>query len=244
MNAGRLTILRPGTREPFPPVDGALTEPEGLLAVGGDLSVPRLLDAYRHGIFPWFSQGDPILWWSPDPRMVFATDNIHISSKLKRWLKRCEWAISADSAFIEVMRACAAPRATQPGTWITSDMIAAYTALHALGHAHSIEIRAGDALIGGVYGVAIGRMFFGESMFSRTSNASKVALIALCHGLARWGFALLDAQLTSAHLLSLGAFELPRAKFVAHLAIACEQPAQPGNWRDRWPDMSPMDFAR
>ena len=242
MSAMRLKILHPGTLEPFPAVDNALTEPAGLLAAGGDLSVPRLLDAYRHGIFPWFSQGDPILWWSPDPRMVFATGNIHVSSKLRHWLKRCDWTIRADSVFIDVMRACAAPRATQSGTWITRDMIAAYTTLHEHGHAHSVEIHAGDELVGGIYGVAVGRMFFGESMFSRTSNASKVALIALCRGLAQWGFSLLDAQVTSAHLLSLGAFEMSRADFVKHLADACKQSAAPGTWRDSWPAMTPGDL--
>lgn len=243
MSNARLAILYPGTNEPFPAVENALEDPAGLLAAGGDLSVPRLLDAYRHGIFPWFSQGDPILWWSPDPRMVFATDDIHISTKLRRWLNHCDWTIRADTAFVDVMRACAEPRTSQAGTWITNDMIAAYNDLHVFGHAHSIEIRDGAELVGGIYGVAIGRMFFGESMFSRATNASKVALIALCRGLKLWGFPLLDAQVTSAHLLTLGAFEMLRSDFAAHLANACDQPAPTGSWRDTWPDMKPIDLV-
>lgn len=243
MSGNRLTILYPGSDEPFPPVENALTEPAGLLAAGGDLSVPRLLDAYRHGIFPWFSHGDPILWWSPDPRMVFATDKLHISTKLRRWLKHCDWTIRADTVFVDVMCACAQPRASQPTTWITHEMIAAYTKLHKLGHAHSIEVRDGTELVGGIYGVAIGRMFFGESMFSRATNASKVALIALCRGLKLWGFPMLDAQVTSTHLLTLGAFEMPRTEFSAHLANTCDQPSPVSSWRDSWPAMTPKDLA-
>jgi len=233
----RIPILHPGRSEPFPPVDAALEEPNGLLAAGGDLSPHRLLEAYRHGIFPWFSEGEPILWWSPDPRMVFATAEVHVSTRMRRWLRRCDWKIRADTTFAEVMRACAAPRATQHGTWITRGMLNAYTALHELGYAHSIEaFDVDDRLVGGIYGVAIGRMFFGESMFSSATNGSKVALIALCRALQAWGFPLLDAQVASPHLERMGAVEMPRSRFVAHVAEHCVQPP-PGlsSWRQEWP---------
>jgi leucyl/phenylalanyl-tRNA--protein transferase len=231
----RIPILRSGAREAFPPVETALAEPDGLLAAGGDLSPERLLDAYRHGIFPWFGEGEPILWWSPDPRMVFATDAIHVSSRMRRWLKHCDWSIRADGAFADVVQACALPRPSQPSTWITQAMLDAYVRLHALGYAHSIEVYADDELIGGIYGVAIGRMFFGESMFSAATNASKVALIALCRGLQQWQFPLLDAQVASPHLLSLGAFQMPRERFVRHVSDYCERPAVAGSWRGNWP---------
>jgi leucyl/phenylalanyl-tRNA--protein transferase len=239
----RIPILRDGVTEPFPPVESALDEPNGLLAAGGDLSPQRLLDAYRHGIFPWFSEGEPILWWSPNPRTVFATDKVHISIKLHRWLKRCGWTIRADTAFAEVMRACAAPRAGQPGTWITRAMFDAYRELHALGHAHSIEIFDGETLAGGIYGIAIGRMFFGESMFSRATNGSKVALIALCRGLHDWGFPLLDAQAASPHLASMGAFEISRAEFTTRISNACAEPGVMGSWRAKWSLMTASDLA-
>ena len=231
----RIPILHAGGREEFPSVETALVEPEGLLAAGGDLSPERLLDAYRHGIFPWFGEGDPILWWSPDPRTVFATEAIHVSTRLRRWLRSCEWTIRADGAFADVMRACALPRPTQPSTWITQAMLDAYLRLHALGHAHSVEVFSGEQLVGGIYGVAIGRMFFGESMFSAATNASKVALIALCRGLHQWQFPLLDAQVASPHLSTMGAFQVPRTRFVAHVSDYCERPALAGHWRDKWP---------
>ncbi len=231
----KIAILRAGVREEFPSVEKALAEPDGLLAAGGDLSPVRLLDAYRHGIFPWFGERDPILWWSPNPRTVFATEAIHVSTKLRRWLKHCDWSIRADSAFAEVLQACALPRPTQPSTWITQAMHDAYVRLHTLGHAHSVEAYADNKLVGGIYGVAIGRMFFGESMFGAATNASKVALIALCRGLHQWRFPLLDAQVASPHLSSLGAFQMPRSLFVAHVSNHCEQPAVPGNWQDKWP---------
>jgi leucyl/phenylalanyl-tRNA---protein transferase len=231
----RIANLRAGVVEPFPPAETALEEPNGLLAAGGDLTPTRLLDAYRHGIFPWFSQGQPILWWSPDPRTVFATDTVHISTKLQRWLRRCEWTLRADTAFAQVMRACAAPRPTQPTTWITAQMLDAYGALSALGHAHSVEVYCGDALVGGIYGVAVGRMFFGESMFSAQSNGSKVALIALCRVLRQWQFPLLDAQVESQHLLSMGAFECPRSQFVQDVQRLAAQPGIVGSWSQRWP---------
>lgn len=221
----------------------AEAHPNGLLAAGGDLSPDRLLEAYRHGIFPWYSRGEPILWWSPDPRTVFATGAIHITTKLRRWLRHCDWTIRADHAFAEVVRACAAPRARQPGTWITDEMFRAYCRLHELGSAHSIEVHAGDLLVGGLYGVAIGRMFFGESMFSAQSNGSKVALIALCRVLHDWSYSLLDAQVASPHLASLGAFEMTRADFVAHLASACAAPGIVGRWRSHWPSTKASELA-
>lgn len=231
----RLPVLRANVHAPFPPVDQALAEPEGLLAAGGDLAPWRLLDAYRHGIFPWFSHGDPILWWSPDPRAVFATDRIHVASRLRRWLRACDWRISADSDFAGVMRACAAPRPSQPTTWITAEMLAAYRVLHELGHAHSVEVHAADQLVGGIYGVAVGRMFFGESMFSARTNGSKVALIALCTVLHDWGFPLLDAQLRSTHLASLGATEMRRREFTQRIAALVAISGKVGSWSADWP---------
>jgi leucyl/phenylalanyl-tRNA--protein transferase len=229
----RIPILRHGANEAFPDVATALHEPNGLLAAGGDLSPQRLLDAYRHGIFPWYSQDEPILWWSPDPRMVFHTDRFHVSTKLRRFLKRCDWTIRADTAFAAVMRACAAPRPKQPTTWITREMFEAYCVLHALGHAHSFEVYAGDQLLGGIYGVAVGRMFFGESMFGAQTNGSKVALLALCRTLSIWEFPLLDAQVRSEHLVSLGAKEIPRPEFVRHAAVQADLPGLVGSWRNR-----------
>jgi len=230
----RLKILHPLRLDAFPTVELALQEPNGLLAIGGDLSVARLLDAYRHGIFPWYSVDDPILWWSPDPRMVFATDRLHVPRRLQRWLRQCDWQIRADHAFAEVMQACAEPRDAGGGTWITEEMLAAYNTLHIAGHAHSVEVYDGEMLIGGIYGVAIGRMFFGESMFRRATNASKVALIALCRALHAWGFALLDAQVTSAHLQTLGAQEISRRDFIAHIDDYTQRSDQIGHWRERF----------
>ena len=239
----RIPILRAGVREEFPDVDTALEDPNGLLAAGGDLSPQRLLDAYAHGIFPWYSQGEPILWWSPDPRMVFATNMAHVSTRLRRWLRGCDWTIRADTAFAQVMRACAAPRATQRGTWITREMLDAYTELHALGYAHSVEVYDSERLVGGIYGVAVGHMFFGESMFSAATNASKVALLALCRVLRGWGFPLLDAQVESPHLLTLGAFNMPRKQFRAEVTRLCAMPDSRGAWRHHWPLMSAADLG-
>ena len=233
MKSIRIPILQPGQQQSFPPLDTALHEPNGLLAAGGDLSPERLLEAYRHGIFPWFSAGEPILWWSPDPRMVFATDRVHIATKLQRWLRRCDWTIRADTAFADVMIACAQPRATQPTTWISEAMVSAYTALHRLGFAHSIEVFDGDALVGGIYGVAVGRMFYGESMFSGRSNGSKVALLALCRQLHAWDFPLLDAQVTSSHLLTMGAFEMPRAQFAETIQRQTACAGIDGSWTEK-----------
>ena len=173
------SLLPDDPAAPFPPVEEALQQPDGLLAVGGDLSPTRLLNAYRHGVFPWYSQGQPILWWSPDPRTVFATDSVHLGTRFRRSLRRSAWIVRADTAFGEVIDACAStPRPGQRGTWITGEMRAAYRRMHQLGHAHSFEVFDGARLVGGIYGVAIGRMFFGESMFSAQSGGSKVGVRA------------------------------------------------------------------
>ncbi len=209
---------------PFPAVETALREPNGLLAAGGGLHPARLLDAYRHGIFPWFSPGDPILWWSPDPRMVLFPAEFKLSRSLARVIRNAGFEVRCDTAFETVMRACAAPRAGQNGTWIQGDMIAAYCALHELGYAHSVETWRDDELVGGLYGVAIGRMFYGESMFSCEANASKVALAHLSRQLERWRFGMIDCQMNTPHLASLGAREIPRAEFVERLRelVNCE----------------------
>ncbi|MCL7713855.1 leucyl/phenylalanyl-tRNA--protein transferase [Stenotrophomonas mori] len=226
---------------PFPPAESALRTPDGLLAVGGDLSPARLLNAYAGGIFPWFSEGQPILWWSPDPRMVFHTGGVRLSSRFRRGLRSSGWMVTADSAFAEVVRACAdAPRRGQDGTWITGDMQHAYLALHRLGHAHSVEVFDGAHLVGGIYGVAIGRMFFGESMFSGRSGGSKVALAALAHTLEGWGWPLIDAQVENPHLLRMGAISLPRSAFLAQVRglVRSAPGTAPGSWHGRfgrWP---------
>ena len=208
----------------FPPLAQALRRPNGLLAAGGDLSPARLLDAYRHGIFPWFSPGDPILWWSPDPRMVMFPSEFRISHSLRKTLSKGACEVRSNSAFEQVMRACSDPREGENGTWITEEMIAAYCELHRLGYAHSIEVWMQNQLVGGLYGVSIGRMFFGESMFSRRTDASKIALAHLARQLERWNFGLIDCQMYTPHLSSLGAREIPRAEFIARLQelINCE----------------------
>jgi len=234
-------LLPPDPCAPFPPAELALDEPDGLLAIGGDLSPVRLLNAYAGGIFPWFSQGQPILWWSPDPRMVFGTDGVHLSSRFRRQLRSSNWTVTADTAFAEVMQACAdAPRPGQDGTWITAGMQRAYVELHRLGYAHSVEVFDGGQLVGGIYGVAIGRMFFGESMFSGRSGGSKVALAALAHVLHGWGWPLIDAQVENPHLLRMGAGHLPRDVFLARVrALVQEAQREPaGSWTrrfGRWP---------
>jgi len=239
----RLPFLDPAAIDAFPAVDRALSEPDGLLAAGGDLSSERLLAAYRRGIFPWFSPGEPILWWSPAARTVFDTGAPHVPRRLARWLRGCDWTLRADHAFAAVMHACAAPRAKQRGTWISDEMLVAYQNLHALGFAHSVEAWEGDRLVGGIYGVAIGRMFFGESMFSAAPNGSKLALLALCRVLHTWGFELLDAQVASPHLFTLGAFELPRTEFCAHVAAVTKMEGVAGSWRERFPPLRPLDLA-
>ena len=226
----RLPQLDPDAPERFPEPARALREPNGLLAFGGDLSPPRLLAAYRQGIFPWFSEGEPILWWSPDPRCVFHTDRLIANRSLRRALAGKAWRVSMDRAFGQVIHACAAPRADQPGTWISPAMIDAYTALHALGHAHSVEVWDGEQLVGGVYGLAVGQLFCGESMFSRHSGGSKLALLALARLLREHGAPLIDAQVSNPHLLGLGAVELPRATFLAQASELAAQRFDPAVW--------------
>jgi leucyl/phenylalanyl-tRNA--protein transferase len=224
--------------DPFPSPARALREPNGLLAAGGDLAVPRLLDAYRHGIFPWYSEDEPVLWWSPDPRMVLIPECISVSRSLRKRLRRREYVIRTDTAFKAVMRACAEPRSDQLGTWITAEMIDAYVALHQAGYAHSVEAWSDDTLVGGLYGVAIGRMFFGESMFVRRTDASKVALVRLAQQLERWSFGLIDCQMSTPHLASLGAHEIARADFMRALEELVNYPSHTGTWRfdDDLPD--------
>ena len=220
----------------FPPVDQALAEPNGLLARGGDLAVPTLLDAYRHGIFPWFNPGEPILWWSPDPRMVLVPGEVRVTRSLAKRLRNGGFELRVDTAFAEVMRGCAGPRADAAGTWISPAMIAAYSRLFEAGYAHSVETWREGRLVGGLYGVAIGRMFYGESMFSREPDASKVALVRLARQLARWGFGLIDCQMETAHLASLGARTLPRADFVERVAEWVNLPHRSGPWSFDVPD--------
>ena len=203
--------------DPFPPVHTALADPNGLLAAGADLSPTRLLDAYSRGIFPWFSNGDPPLWWSPNPRMVLFVDELHTGRSLRRVIRSGRYSVTFDRAFSEVMRGCAAPRLHQRGTWITEPMIDAYTVLADLGHAHSVESWIDGELAGGLYGVSVGRMFFGESMFAKYTDASKVAFVALARQLMRWGFRLIDCQMSTAHLASLGAREIERAAFLGEV---------------------------
>ena len=231
----RLPMLDSDPQASFPPIDSALREPDGLLAMGGDLSPARLLNAYSHGIFPWFSQGEPILWWSPDPRMVFRTDGVRLSSRFRRGLRGSRWQVRADTAFGDVIEACARiPRRGERGTWITARMRAAYIEMHRLGHAHSVEVFDGQRLVGGIYGVAIGRMFFGESMFSAAAGGSKVALAALAHRLLGWGWPLIDAQVENAHLISLGAESWPRPVFLRHVATLTTLAEPPGHWATRF----------
>lgn len=217
---------------PFPDASLALTEPDGLLALGGDLSAGRLLNAYRHGIFPWYSNGQPILWWSPDPRTVLYPGQPNVSRSLRKILRRKCFNVTCDQSFERVINACAAPRGDHDGTWITKDMKDAYITLHKLGHAHSVECWQDGELVGGLYGVSIGRVFFGESMFSRVSNASKVAFVQLARQLDAWQFGLIDGQVHSAHLVRLGAQAIPRRQFLALLDTLCPLAPAPGAWQD------------
>jgi leucyl/phenylalanyl-tRNA--protein transferase len=198
----------------FPPVEQALTDPDGLLAAGGSLSPEILLKAYRHGIFPWYSEGQPILWWSPDPRCVLFPENLKISRSLKKTLNKKMFSIRQDTAFREVMLNCAKPRKDDTGTWITHNMLEAYCQMHELGYAHSIECWQDDELVGGLYGIALGKMFFGESMFSKKNDASKVALVHLCNSVKP---KLIDVQVYSSHMERMGAEMIPRKKFIEYL---------------------------
>ena len=244
---------RPPSTPFFPPVETALREPNGLLAMGGDLSVERLLEAYRHGIFPWFNPGEPILWWSPDPRMVLVPGEVRVTRSLAKRMRNAGFELRVDTAFADVMRACAAPRPPvgrasggvllagaaprridmqggESGTWISPQMVAAYTRLFDAGYAHSVETWHDGVLVGGLYGVAIGRMFYGESMFSREADASKIALVRLARQLQQWEFGLIDCQMETAHLASLGARTMPRATFAARVAELVKLPHRSGPW--------------
>lgn len=210
--------------ESFPPVSQALCQPDGLLAAGGDLSIARLVHAYRQGIFPWYSEGQPILWWSPNSRAVLWPDDLHVSRSLAKRLRRTEYTITMNSAFVEIVDACAAPRVNSSGTWITREMADAYEVLHAKGFAQSIEVWShGGELAGGLYGVALGRVFFGESMFSNKPDSSKIALAHLCN----LDYALIDCQVPSDHLSSMGASLIPRSEFCEHLVRLCGKSLTP-----------------
>lgn len=236
MSNGNISWIGPlDPIDAFPPINHALSEPDGLLAAGGDLSVDRLLHAYRTGIFPWFDDGQPILWWSPDPRCVLIPADFHASRRLLRRLPRSDLYLTFNRAFPDVISACAAPRLSQDGTWITEDMAKAYQELHRNGWAHSIEVWNEGRLVGGVYGLAIGKVFFGESMFSREPNASGLALMGLCKLLIQYDFELIDCQVVSRHLLTIGATTLPRDRFRAILDKACE----PATAFAAWPE-SPL----
>ena len=222
----------------FPPLEQALTEPNGLLAAGGALEPQWLLTAYRQGIFPWYSPGEPILWWSPDPRLVLLPDELHISRSLRKTLRRCPFELRVDSAFSAVIEACAAPRAPALGTWISAEMRAAYLAMHELGYAHSVECWRDGRLVGGLYGMALGRVFFGESMFSVATDASKVAFAHLVRFLRTQGYAIIDCQMKTAHLMSLGAREITRQQFRDIL----DQHARALQSLHRWPAASLADM--
>jgi leucyl/phenylalanyl-tRNA--protein transferase len=226
----RIPFLYPG--DEFPPTGGALEHPNGLLAAGGDLSPERLLSGYRQGIFPWYEEPQPPLWWTPNPRSVLFPDELHVSRSLRRALKRETFTLGVDTAFSRVMRGCAAPRADSDDTWIGREMLAAYIELHRQGYAHSIEVFAADTseLAGGLYGVALGGIFFGESMFSRRTDASKVALVALVHIIKRGGFKLIDCQVGNPHLTSLGARDIDRLDFEARLAQTMDMETEPDTW--------------
>ena len=233
----------------FPPVEEALQEPNGLLAAGGDLCPARLINAYRSGIFPWYNPGEPILWWSPNPRTVIFPAHLKVSRSLRRTLKRGEFHVTLDTQFRQVMEACAAPRRVpqvpwapdaperpsrkpESGTWISAEIIDAYCRLHEMGVAHSVEVWKGYELVGGVYGIALGQVFFGESMFSRVTDASKVALVHLARQLERWGYTVIDGQVSSPHLYTLGAEDISRAAFITLLRGAPRGPFRPpGAWQ-------------
>jgi leucyl/phenylalanyl-tRNA--protein transferase len=216
----------------FPDPEKALDNPPGLLAAGGDLSPERLMLAYSMGIFPWFGQGQPILWWSPDPRSVMRPGEFKLRKSLRKRLRKAPYSITFDASFREVVLACAGPRSYTSETWINGQMAQAYLALHELGHAHSVEIWRERTLVGGLYGVTLGRVFFGESMFGKEPDASKIALCCLAHRLEISGFAVLDCQLPTAHLEFMGSRGMPRREFLSHLAIYSRDPSPIRNWRD------------
>jgi leucyl/phenylalanyl-tRNA--protein transferase len=219
-----------GPKDEFPPVDRALDEPNGLLAAGGGLGAMRLIQAYTRGIFPWFGEGDPVLWWCPDPRAVLDTAAVHISRSLKRRLRRADYRVTTDRAFAEVLAACAAPRRDEPGTWLVPAMARAYSRLHEVGYAHSVEVWVDGELAGGLYGVALGRMFFGESMFSRQPDGSKIAIAVLAEQLRRWGFPIIDCQMPTPHLTTLGAHEISRREFTREVGRLVHEAPVPPPW--------------
>lgn len=234
----QLPRLGEKANSPFPPTGQALDSPNGLLAWDGDLQPARLLNAYRLGIFPWYSEGQPILWWSPVPRCVIFPYRVYLSKRTRRRYNSGVYRLTADCAFRKVMLACAAPRDDGHGTWITQDMVEAYCQLHHLGHAHSLEVWEADQLVGGIYGLAIGSVFFGESMFSTRTDASKIALVALCRHLEREGYGLLDCQVGNQHLYRMGAEDLSRTEFESLLMTAIQPPRPNQNWQ------SLVDFER
>ena len=213
----------------FPPLETAMREPNGLLAAGGDLSPQRLLAAYRHGCFPWYQEGQPLLWWSPDPRTVLYPEELHVSRSLAKKLRQGVFDVTFDRAFRDVIEGCAAPRDYADGTWITTPMQNAYIKLHQLGVAHSVEVWQDGQLVGGLYGLAMGRLFFGESMFSRTTDASKVGFVTLVERLRDWDFKLIDCQMPTQHLASFGARTIPRRIFAEALAKYLDEPG-PARW--------------
>ena len=230
----RLILLDPDQPDQaFPPTQKALKDPNGLLAVGGCLSTTRLLNAYRHGIFPWYSDDEPILWWSPDPRLVLFPEQLNVSQSLRKTLKKQKYTVTIDQAFTQVIRACAQPRQAESGTWITDDIENAYSALHKLGVAHSAEAWLDGVLVGGLYGVAIGQVFFGESMFHTATDASKVAFATLVAKLKSWDYKLIDCQVHSTHLASLGAVEIDRTEFNHLIKQYGEQPDNPLAWQNK-----------
>ena len=219
---------------PFPKTSAALRYPNGLLAWGGDFHPQRLLAAYHRGIFPWYAAGEPILWWSPAPRCVIKPPEVHLSRRTRRRYHSGNYRISADTAFADVINACAGPRRDGEGTWITQPLLESFMTLHARGLAHSVEVWRGELLVGGIYGLALGRMFFGESMFSREQDASKFALVALCKQLQAWDFPLLDCQVPNRHLRSMGAVSLSRGEFESSLQRATALPFEAGSWTARF----------
>jgi leucyl/phenylalanyl-tRNA---protein transferase len=221
-------------RHQFPPLQQALLEPNGLLAAGGDLTPARVLAAYRRGIFPWFMPGEPILWWSPDPRMVLYPDELHIHRSLAKVLRNKAYRITFDTAFSQVMAGCAAPRGEQAGTWISPEMVEAYVALHEAGYAHSFECWMDDELVGGLYGMAIGKMFYGESMFAKRADASKIAFVHAVQQLQAQGFALIDCQMYTDHLARFGAREISREQFIGQLEQLTAQADVLGPWPYRY----------
>ncbi len=227
-----LPRLESDPQAPFPPTSSALKAPNGLLAWGGDLHPDRLLTAYRAGIFPWYAEGQPIMWWSPAPRCVIFPQKVYLSRRTSRRYNSGRYRLTADRAFGKVVTGCAEPRDHVGGTWITGEMIKSFDHLHRLGYGHSLEVWQDGELAGGIYGLAIGSMFFGESMFSRKTDASKIALVALCRQLAAWGFGMLDCQVGNPHLFRLGAQEVSRHEFENALALLTDDPGKPGSWAD------------